>query len=97
MLFPYIYVTTLKVTCQRADPRDYSYRSSFWRRARTREDVPPLYAPRRSMEGGLYFKTDHPLIIKVQIRPHLEYYYHIWAGAPQCRAFGIIGDPVISD
>ncbi|XP_045493438.1 uncharacterized protein LOC123692709 [Colias croceus] len=55
-----------------------------------------------------YFRPDHLLLLyKAQIRPHMEYCSHLWAGAPfyqllpldrvQRRAVRMIGDPRISD
>ncbi|XP_045492437.1 uncharacterized protein LOC123691896 [Colias croceus] len=55
-----------------------------------------------------YFRPDHLLLLyKAQIRPHMEYCSHLWAGAPlyqllpldrvQRRAVRMIGDPRLSD
>ncbi|CAG4975733.1 unnamed protein product [Colias eurytheme] len=55
-----------------------------------------------------YFEPSHLLLLyKAQVRPHLEYCSHLWAGAPQChllpldriqrRAARIIADPRITD
>ncbi|CAK1584849.1 unnamed protein product [Parnassius mnemosyne] len=55
-----------------------------------------------------YFMPAHRLqLYKAQVRPHMEYCSHLWAGAPQCqllpldriqrRAIRIVNDRVLSD
>ncbi|CAK1582146.1 unnamed protein product [Parnassius mnemosyne] len=34
---------------------------------------------------GQYFMPAHRQFYKVQVRPHMEYCCHLWAGAPQCQ------------
>ncbi|CAK1592983.1 unnamed protein product [Parnassius mnemosyne] len=58
--------------------------------------------------AGQYFMPAHRLqLYKAQVRPHMEYCSHLWAGAPQCqllpldriqrRAARIVDDRALSD
>ncbi|CAH2092460.1 unnamed protein product [Euphydryas editha] len=58
--------------------------------------------------AGRYFTSGHRLLLyKAQVRPHVEYCSHLWAGAPQYqlqpldsiqrRAVRIVNDPILTD
>ncbi|XP_045459271.1 uncharacterized protein LOC123669724 [Melitaea cinxia] len=59
-------------------------------------------------KAGRYFTSGHRLLLyKAQVRPHVEYCSHLWAGAPQYqlhpfdsiqrRAIRIVDDPKLTD